>query len=83
MGGLLICKTVEVTIPEIEVMRLAHYLTIGSECTTSIACHLEKLNMAELGWDARVALAVYGAFNSREYLNAQRIRLDMTNVDCL
>ncbi|KAA8531120.1 hypothetical protein F0562_005829 [Nyssa sinensis] len=42
-------ETVEVTIPEIEVMRLAHYSTIGSECTTSIACHLEKLKMAELG----------------------------------
>ena len=86
-------------------MRLAHYLTIGSECSTAIACHLEKLyvilyhtivlssvyqkriildvdnmksrryrNMEELGWDARVALSVYGAFNSREYLNAQKVR---------
>ncbi|XP_059624534.1 fatty acid amide hydrolase-like [Cornus florida] len=67
-------ETVEVTIPEIEVMRLAHYVTIGSECSTSIASHLEKLNMAEIGWDARVALSVYGAFSSREYINAQRIR---------
>ncbi|XP_057499968.1 fatty acid amide hydrolase-like [Actinidia eriantha] len=67
-------ETVAVTIPEIEVMRLAHYLTIGSECSTAIACHLEKLNMEELGWDARVALSVYGAFNSREYLNAQKVR---------
>jgi Asp-tRNA(Asn)/Glu-tRNA(Gln) amidotransferase A subunit family amidase len=67
-------QTIEVTIPEIETMRLAHYLTIGSECSTSIACHLEKLEREELGWDARVALSVYGAFNSREYLNAQRIR---------
>lgn len=33
----------EVTIPEIEAMRLAHYLTIGSECTSALACHLEKL----------------------------------------
>ncbi|KAE9466115.1 hypothetical protein C3L33_01980, partial [Rhododendron williamsianum] len=65
---------VEVTVPEIEVMRLAHYVTIGSECSTAIACHLEKLDMAELGGDARVALSVYGAFNSREYLNAQKIR---------
>ncbi|XP_058227024.1 fatty acid amide hydrolase-like isoform X2 [Rhododendron vialii] len=65
---------VEVTVPEIEVMRLAHYLTIGSECSNAIACHLEKLDMAELGGDARVALSVYGAFNSREYLNAQKIR---------
>ncbi|XAR73132.1 Fatty acid amide hydrolase [Bertholletia excelsa] len=67
-------ETMEVTIPEIEVMRLAHYLTIGSECSNSIACYLEKLNMAEIGWDARVALSVYGSFSSREYLNAQKIR---------
>lgn len=67
-------ETVEVTMPEIEVMRLAHYLTIGSECTASISSHLEKLDISELGWDARVALCVYGSFNSQDYLNAQRIR---------
>ncbi|KAF6152800.1 hypothetical protein GIB67_004629 [Kingdonia uniflora] len=67
-------ETVEVTIPEIEVMRLAHYITIGSECHASLASRLEKLNTAELGWDARVALRVYSTFTSKEYLNAQRIR---------
>ncbi|XP_060188025.1 fatty acid amide hydrolase-like isoform X2 [Lycium barbarum] len=67
-------KTIEVTVPEIEVMRLAHYVTIGSECSTLIARELEKLNKEELGWDARVALPVYGSFSSQEYLNAQRIR---------
>nr|XP_009616211.1 fatty acid amide hydrolase-like [Nicotiana tomentosiformis] len=55
-------------------MRLAHYVTIGSECNNSIARELEKLNKEELGWDARVALSVYGSFSSQEYLNAQRIR---------
>ncbi|XP_010243851.1 PREDICTED: fatty acid amide hydrolase-like isoform X3 [Nelumbo nucifera] len=69
-----ILPTVDVTLPEIEVMRLAHYLTIGSECNASIRPHLEKMDVAELGCDARVALRIYGAFNSREYLNAQRIR---------
>ncbi|XP_022741594.1 fatty acid amide hydrolase-like [Durio zibethinus] len=67
-------KTVEVTIPEIESMRLAHYLTIGSECTTSLSSYLEKLDYAELGWDARVALRVYGAFHSKEYIKAQKMR---------
>ncbi|EXC28052.1 Fatty acid amide hydrolase [Morus notabilis] len=67
-------KTIGVTIPEIEVMRLAHYLTIGSECTTALSTHLEKLDFAELGWDARVALAVYGSFSSKEYIKAQKIR---------
>ncbi|PQQ19828.1 fatty acid amide hydrolase [Prunus yedoensis var. nudiflora] len=67
-------KTVEVTIPEIEMMRLAHYVTIGSECSTSLSAFLEKLDFKELGWDARVALAVYGAFSSKEYIKAQKIR---------
>lgn len=97
-----ICKTVEVTVPEIEEMRLAHYVTIGSECTTSLGPHLAKLyvaiissvwldpvmdiyaywcdtvpdsrNFAQIGWDARIGLRVYGSFDSKEYLNAQRIR---------
>ena len=36
-------QTVDVTIPEIEQMRLAHYVTIGSECTTSLAKYLDNL----------------------------------------
>ncbi|GMH13101.1 hypothetical protein Nepgr_014942 [Nepenthes gracilis] len=67
-------ETVEVTIPEIEVMRLAHYLTIGSECYASLDCLLQKLNYEELGWDTRVACSVYGAFSAKEYIKAQRIR---------
>ncbi|XP_058091298.1 fatty acid amide hydrolase-like isoform X2 [Magnolia sinica] len=67
-------KTMEVTVPEIEVMRLAHYSTIGSECTASLGPLLEKLNIKESGWDARVALRIYRSFSSKEYLNAQRIR---------
>ncbi|KAM0052501.1 putative fatty acid amide hydrolase [Helianthus debilis subsp. tardiflorus] len=60
--------------PDIEVMRLAHYVTIGSECTASIAHHLEHKGRSESGWDVRVALSIYGSFDSRDYLNAQRIR---------
>ncbi|XP_071689919.1 fatty acid amide hydrolase-like isoform X2 [Rutidosis leptorrhynchoides] len=67
-------EVVEVTLPDIEVMRLAHYVTIGSECTASIAHHIEKIGMSESGWDVKVALSIYGSFDSRDYLNAQRIR---------
>jgi len=28
----------------------------------------------EIGWDARVALSVYGSFSSKEYIKAQKIR---------
>ncbi|XP_054804846.1 fatty acid amide hydrolase-like [Prosopis cineraria] len=66
-------QTLEVTIPEIEVMRLAHYLTIGSECSTWLDSIREKY-VAEQGWDARVALNIYGAFSSKEYVKAQKIR---------
>lgn len=67
-------ETLDVTIPEIEEMRLAHYVTIGSECTASLAKYLDKLKKSEIGWDARVALSVYGSFSSRAYLNSQRLR---------
>ncbi|KAL1814107.1 hypothetical protein ACET3Z_024172 [Daucus carota] len=67
-------ETVDINVPEIESMRLAHYITIGSECNASLSRYLEKLNMDEVGWDARAALSLYGAFDSKEYLNAQRIR---------
>ncbi|MFS8015076.1 putative fatty acid amide hydrolase [Helianthus anomalus] len=35
-------QTVEVTIPDIEAMRLAHYVTIGSECSASLSHHMDK-----------------------------------------
>lgn len=62
------------TIPDIETMRLAHYITIGSECTAALDHLRQKLNSAELGWDTRVALSLYGAFNGMEYIKAQKIR---------
>ncbi|CAN1190200.1 Fatty acid amide hydrolase [Linum perenne] len=68
-------KTVEVIIPEIETMRLAHYITIGSECSTALASHLtNSKNLRKSGWDVRVGLSIYGAFSSKEYIQAQRVR---------
>ncbi|XP_050206500.1 fatty acid amide hydrolase-like isoform X2 [Mercurialis annua] len=67
-------KTIEVTIPEIEGMRLAHYITIGSECSTSLSRYLPNDNMKELGWDVRAALCVYGAFTAQDYVKAQQLR---------
>ncbi|KAB2008707.1 hypothetical protein ERO13_D10G107300v2 [Gossypium hirsutum] len=66
-------KTVGVTIPDIESMLLAHYVTISSECSTSLSSHMEKLNFAEIGWDVRVALRVCGAFHGKEYIQAQKM----------
>ncbi|XP_065855734.1 fatty acid amide hydrolase-like [Euphorbia lathyris] len=67
-------KVTEVTIPDIEAMRLAHYVTIGTESTTSLSSYLQNLNYSELGWDVRVALSVYGAFSGKDYVKAQKLR---------
>lgn len=68
------CKTLEVTLPELEEMRLAHYITIGCECDASLGVDFAKLGMARSGGDTRIALHVYKNFSSREFLNAQRLR---------
>lgn len=39
----------------------------------------QNRDFKELGWDARVALAVYGAFSSKEYIKAQKIRYVLLN----
>ncbi|XP_051126833.1 fatty acid amide hydrolase-like [Andrographis paniculata] len=66
-------KVVEATIPDIEAMRLSHIITIGSECYNYLAAHLPEYK-AEMGWDSRMALAIYGSYSNHEYINAQRIR---------
>ncbi|CAO2143423.1 unnamed protein product [Urochloa humidicola] len=67
-------ETVDVTVPEIEEMRLAHYVTMGSECTASLAKYLDNMDRSEIGWDVRIGLSAYRSFSSRDYLNAQRLR---------
>ncbi|CAD6258003.1 unnamed protein product [Miscanthus lutarioriparius] len=67
-------ESVDVTVPEIEEMRLAHYVTMGSECTASLAKYLDNMDRSEIGWDVRIALSAYGSFSSRDYLNSQRLR---------
>eukprot|EP01018_Ginkgo_biloba_P000931 Gb_10455 [translate_table: standard] len=67
-------KIFEMTLPELEEMRLAHYVTIGCESDASFGPDFAKLGLAISSGDTRVAYRVYRDFNSREFLNAQRIR---------
>ncbi|KAI5068521.1 hypothetical protein GOP47_0016866 [Adiantum capillus-veneris] len=68
------CKVVEVTLPEIEEMRLGHYITIGSECWTSLGLDYNKWGRQVSAFDTRVSFAVYSCFTNREFLAAQRLR---------
>ncbi|KAJ8769204.1 hypothetical protein K2173_000979 [Erythroxylum novogranatense] len=67
-------QIVEVTIPDIEAMRLAHYVTIASECTTSLDPYMEKIDKSESGWDVRLGLRVYGSMSAKAYVQAQKFR---------
>lgn len=68
------CKMVEVTLPEIEEMRLAHYITIGSECYTSLGLDYHKWGQHDSAMDTRATFAIYSCFTSQELLAAQRSR---------
>ncbi|MCO5588588.1 hypothetical protein L7F22_042545 [Adiantum nelumboides] len=68
------CKVVEVVLPEVEEMRLGHYITIGSECSTSLGLDYCRWGRHVSGMDACVSFALYSSFTGRELLTAQRIR---------
>ncbi|BFI25310.1 amidase [Marchantia polymorpha subsp. ruderalis] len=67
-------KIVEVTVPEIEEMRLAHFITIGSECYASLSSDYYNAGMEDSGADVRVGFAIYKAFNNMDFIAAQRMR---------
>ncbi|XP_074311630.1 fatty acid amide hydrolase-like [Silene latifolia] len=67
-------ETVEVTVPDIESMRMAHFVTMGSECSASLDHILQKLDNSQIGYDTRVALSIYKSFGGVEYVKAQQIR---------
>jgi hypothetical protein len=50
---------VEVTVPEVEEMRLAHYVTMGSECSASVAKYVEKLSAPRAGQLASVIILLF------------------------
>ncbi|CAN4112011.1 unnamed protein product [Withania somnifera] len=68
------CKTVEIVIPELHEMRIAHIVSIGSEslCTLNPDCDDGK--GARLTYDTRTNLAFFRSFTSADYVAAQRLR---------
>ncbi|GAY48225.1 hypothetical protein CUMW_110100 [Citrus unshiu] len=52
----------------ISAIKLAKY-----DAWTSFASVMAGRNCSDQGWDARVALSVYGSFSSQEYIKAQKI----------
>jgi hypothetical protein len=61
-----------IEIPELDLMRLAHIVTILSEMAASIADHPDEIS--RLGPSVRLTLALTAGFSPTDYVKAQRIR---------
>ncbi|KAL7236143.1 hypothetical protein ACSBR1_019417 [Camellia fascicularis] len=68
------CKTIEIVIPELHEMRMAHLVSIGSEALCGLAPVCEDGNGVKLTYDTRTNLALFQSFTASEYVAAQRIR---------
>ncbi|KAH0698503.1 hypothetical protein KY284_012718 [Solanum tuberosum] len=66
--------TVEIVIPELHEMRIAHIVSIGSEslCTLNLECGGGKGEI--LVYDTRTDLAFFHSFIAADYVAAQRLR---------
>ncbi|KAM7474803.1 hypothetical protein LguiB_022046 [Lonicera macranthoides] len=68
------CKMVEIVIPEIDHMRMAHVVTIGSESLCALTPDYEDGNGKKLTYDTRINLALFRSFKGSDYVAAQRVR---------
>ncbi len=66
-------QVVDVTIPELSVLRSAHLVTIVSEMLASHAPHLRR-HRAQYGLDTRLNLALASHMRATDYIHAQRLR---------
>ncbi|XP_038975380.1 LOW QUALITY PROTEIN: fatty acid amide hydrolase [Phoenix dactylifera] len=68
------CQTIEIVLPELEEMRTAHIVSIGSETMCSLSPNSVEGRCSELTLDTRVNLALFRSFSAAEYVAAQRLR---------
>ncbi|KNA08876.1 hypothetical protein SOVF_158690 [Spinacia oleracea] len=73
------CQTVEITIPELNEMRTAHVVSIGSEGLCSLNPYCEEGRGSKLTYDTRTNLALFRSLSATDYIAAQQIRRRMMN----
>ena len=66
----------EITIPHLEVGRLAHAITIAGEMTQALGCY-DAAYRRDYSLDVRINLALAREFTARDYIRAQRVRTRM------
>ncbi|KAM0882521.1 hypothetical protein ACQ4PT_032225 [Festuca glaucescens] len=68
------CQIEEIILPELEEMRTAHVVSIGSEALCDLNAHYQEGRRTELTLDTRASLALFGSFTSTDYVASQCIR---------
>lgn len=68
------CQIEEIILPELEEMRTAHVVSIGSESFCDLNPHYQKGRRTEFTLDTRISLALFGSFTSTDYVASQRLR---------
>ncbi|PSS29235.1 Fatty acid amide hydrolase [Actinidia chinensis var. chinensis] len=68
------CKTIDIVIPELHEMRLAHLVSIGSESLCVLTPDCEDGKDVKLTYDTRTNLALFQSFTASDYVAAQCLR---------
>uniref|UniRef100_A0A0D9W1Q7 Amidase domain-containing protein n=1 Tax=Leersia perrieri TaxID=77586 RepID=A0A0D9W1Q7_9ORYZ len=68
------CQIEEIILPELEEMRTAHVVSIGTESFCDLKPHYKAGKRTAFTLDTRTSLALFGSFTSTDYVASQRIR---------
>lgn len=67
-------ETREIVLPEIEEMRMAHVVSIGSEALSHVYPSFNQGRRMEMSYDVRVNMALFESFSAAHYVAAQSLR---------
>ncbi|CAN6821657.1 unnamed protein product, partial [Brassica oleracea] len=68
------CEVVEIVVPELEEMRAAHVVSIGSAALRSLTPYCEAGKNSKLSYDTRTSFAIFRSFSASDYISSQCIR---------
>jgi len=67
-------ETREIVLPELEEMRVAHIVSIGSEALSHVYSSFNQGRRMEMSYDVRVNMALFESFSAANYVSAQSLR---------
>ncbi|KAJ4887658.1 Fatty acid amide hydrolase [Raphanus sativus] len=68
------CQIMEIVVPELEEMRAAHVVSIGSATLCSLTPYCEAGKNSKLSYDTRTSFAIFKSFSASDYIAAQCLR---------